>query len=404
MSKAYSNNKNTTIAVAMSGGVDSSVAAALLKEQGYNVLGFFMKNWGDTCGLKSSDCPWMQDREDAMRVCAKLDIPFKTLDFEKEYKDMVLDYFFKEYELGHTPNPDIMCNSQIKFGVFLDKALELGADMIATGHYTRTRHAEIVSASVSFSKKQTLKQVQGDEESQGDEKSQDDVGAQLLKGIDQNKDQSYFLYRLNQRQLSKSIFPVGELEKIEVRKLAKKFNLPNYNKKDSQGVCFIGHIDLQKFLSQKIKEKPGDIVLSPVGTENLQSIGKHNGLFWYTIGQRKGINVGGTGPYYVLEKDFKKNQLIVTNDAEDKRLYSSSVLISDVNWISNDVPLSVGTENLQSLECRIRYREKLTKCVITEVGKGKYQVDFKIPQWAVAIGQSVVFYDGDSCLGGGIIK
>jgi len=393
MSKVYPNNKNTTIAplrqgfggqavktvaVAMSGGVDSSVAAALLKEQGYNVLGFFMKNWGDTCGLKSSDCPWLEDREDAMRVCAKLDIPFKTLDFEKEYKDMVLDYFFKEYELGRTPNPDVMCNAQIKFGVFLDKALELGADYIATGHYVRAREVQGARYEVR----------DGEGES-----------VELLKGVDKNKDQSYFLYRLNQKQLSKSMFPVGDLTKPKVRELAKKFSLPNYDKKDSQGVCFIGHIDLQKFLSQKIKEKPGDIV-----DEKGAKIGEHKGLFWYTIGQRKGINIGGIGPFYVLQKDFKDNKLIVTNNPKNEQLYASFIEISDANWILGITPSNSPLAGGEVLECRIRYREKLTKCTITDKKEGIYQVDFKTPQWAVASGQSVVFYDGDSCLGGGIIN
>jgi tRNA-uridine 2-sulfurtransferase len=364
MSKVYNDNSKTTIAVAMSGGVDSSVSAALLKEQGYNVLGFFMKNWDDsTKGLKKSDCPWMQDREDAMRVAAKLDIPFKTLDFEKEYKDMVLDYFFKEYEKGRTPNPDIMCNSQIKFGVFLEKALSLGADMIATGHYVKTNKKH-----------------------------------ELLKGVDENKDQSYFLYRLNKEQLSKAMFPVGNYDKPKVRKLAEKFELPNFDKKDSQGVCFIGHIDLQEFLSQKIKEKPGKIV-----TTEGKKIGKHDGLFWYTTGQRRGIKVGGSGPYYVLEKDFEKNELIVTNDEKDKRLFSASVEIEDVNWISGITPSDSPLAGGEVLECRIRYREILTKCKITKKGEN-YKVKFEIPQWAVASGQSVVFYDGDVCLGGGIIK
>ncbi len=342
----------------MSGGVDSSVSAALLKDQGYSVAGFFMKNFGDTFGLKVSECPWLQDREDAMRVAAKLDIPFETLDFEEEYKNQVLDYFFREYEAGRTPNPDVMCNSQIKFGVFLDTAFALGADMIATGHYARK------SAS-----------------------------GELLKGIDQNKDQSYFLYRLNQAQLSKVLFPVGGYTKPEVRQLAKKFGLPNHDKRDSQGVCFIGHIDLRTFLSQKIKDKPGKIV-----TIEGQVVGEHQGLFWYTIGQRKGINVGGTGPYYVVAKDFDANQLIVTNDAKDERLFSSKVVIDDISWVSGTEP-----DLSETYECRARYREKLTECTVKAAGDGTLAVNFGTPQWAVAPGQSVVIYDGDACLGGGII-
>ena len=408
-------NNNTTIAVAMSGGVDSSVSAALLKEQGYNVLGFFMKNWGDdTHGLKKSECPWLQDREDAMRVAAKLDIPFHTLDFEDEYRKQVLDYFFREYKLGRTPNPDIMCNAEIKFGVFLRKAVRLGADMIATGHYTRTSHV-ILNKRLDVPIEECS---EGSRESRAsfDEgilrstpagyssrSSQDDGVIQLLKGVDQNKDQSYFLYRLNQEQLSKAMFPVGEYEKTEVRKLAKKFGLPNHDKRDSQGVCFIGHLDLRKFLSQKIEEEPGDIVLISAGADNhlpVRKIGAHKGLFWYTIGQRKGINVGGIGPFYVVKKDLKKNQLIVTNNPKDERLYSSSVVIEDVNWISGrDVTHRVSVD----CDARIRYREKLTKCTIEDVQGGKYKVKFKEPQYAVASGQSAVFYDGDVCLGGGVI-
>ncbi|OIO50027.1 MAG: tRNA 2-thiouridine(34) synthase MnmA [Parcubacteria group bacterium CG_4_9_14_0_2_um_filter_41_8] len=351
-----------TVAMAMSGGVDSSVSCALLKEQGYKVIGFFMKNWGDTMGLKISNCPWKQDREDAMRVASKLDIPFHTLDFEKEYQSQVLDYFFAEYEAGRTPNPDILCNSKIKFGVFLDEAMRLGADYIATGHYARTQDI--------------------------------DGKVQLLKGADTNKDQSYFLYRLNHQQLSKAMFPVGEYTKPHVRELAKKFNLPNHNKRDSQGVCFIGKLDLKKFLSQKIKDHPGDIIDS-----SGQIIGKHTGLFWYTIGQRKGINIGGTGPYYVIKKDLDKNELVVSNNSEDQALFLSKVFISDVSWISGEPP-----ENSKTLEARIRYREKLSPVTLKNKENGVFEVNFSVPQWAVCSGQSVVFYEADACLGGGIIN
>lgn len=346
-----------TVAMAMSGGVDSSVSAALLKEQGFNVIGFFMKNWGDTHGLKISDCPWRKDREDAMRSASKLDIPFHTLDFEKEYQEQVLDNFFAEYEAGRTPNPDILCNSKIKFGVFLREALALGADYMATGHYART----------------------------SDNK--------LLKGVDNNKDQSYFLYRLNQEQLSKAIFPVGDHTKPEVRALAKKFNLPNHDKRDSQGVCFIGKLDLQKFLSQKIKDCPGNIVDS-----SGQVIGTHTGLFWYTIGQRKGINIGGIGPFYVIKKDFEKNELVVSNNPNDEALSFSKISISDTSWISGKPP-----ENSKTLEARIRYREKLSSVTLKNKGNGVFEVNFSVPQWAACSGQSVVFYEEDACLGGGVI-
>jgi len=385
-----------TVAVAMSGGVDSSVSAALLKEQGCNVVGFFMKNWGDdTRGLKKSDCPWVEDREDAMAAAAKLDIPFHTLDFEEEYKNQVLDYFFKEYEKGRTPNPDIMCNARIKFGVFLEKSLEMGADMIATGHYAR-----LAPVILSEAKNPVNVETSGIYSRDPSPTAQDDVYFRLLKARDQNKDQTYFLYRLTQQQLSKSMFPIGGYTKPEVREMAKKFGLPNHDKKDSQGVCFIGHLDLKEFLSQKIKNKKGDIVAS-----DGQKIGTHDGLFSYTIGQRKGINVGGTGPYYVVRKDFKNNELIVTNNSKDEHLYSSEVIIEDVNWIVGSASSRDAAPRASAgCECRIRYREKLTKCEVKPLGRKKYSVKFKIPQWAIASGQSVVFYNGDACLGGGIIE
>lgn len=352
-----------TVAVAMSGGVDSSTTAAILKKEGYNVLGFFMKNWNNKLiGVKKSDCPQFKDMQVAKQVAEILGIPFEILDFQEEYRDRVLNYFFDAYEKGITPNPDVMCNSQIKFGVFLDKAKELGANLIATGHYARV----------------------------------DQKGGifHLRKGIDKNKDQSYFLYRLNQDQLSKTLFPVGNFEKPNVRKMAKKFSLPNYAKKDSQGVCFIGHLRLKEFLSQKIKENPGDIV-----TKDGKKIGKHDGLFWYTPGQRKGIGLGGDGPYYVLRKDFKNNELVITNNKNDKELYSSEAVISQLSWVSGQAPLFN-----KEYDARIRYREKLTKSKIEDIGKGRLKIMFKDPQWASVSGQSVVFYDKDECVGGGIIE
>lgn len=395
-------NHRTTIAVAMSGGVDSSVSAALLKERGFGVVGFFMKNFGDTFGLKVSECPWLQDREDAMRVASKLDIPFHTLDFEEEYKQQVLNYFFREYRAGRTPNPDVICNSQIKFGVFLDKALELGADKIATGHYARlayspssprrgrgggVRDTNMRCYVPQPSPLPSLPRNTRDRLLNGE-------GTwSLLKGVDLNKDQTYFLYRLNQKQLSKAMFPVGEYTKPEVRELAKKFGLPNHDKRDSQGVCFIGHVDLRKFLSQKIKDKPGDIVAA-----SGKNVGEHQGLFWYTVGQRKGINVGGTGPYYVVEKDFSANRLVVTNDAKDERLYASKAVIDDVSWVFGHAP-----DLSKTYECRVRYREKLTDCTVKALKGGQYEIMFKEPQRAVASGQSVVVYDRDVCLGGGIV-
>ncbi len=401
---AMKDPKDTTIAVGMSGGVDSSVAAALLKKQGYNVVGFFMKNWGDTYGLKESECPWVQDREDALRVAAVLDIPIHTLDFEEEYKNQVLEYFFKEYEAGRTPNPDVMCNSQIKFGVFLREALKLGADYIATGHYARVgtsskfqvqsdNNHTVISSEAKRSREIPLhtdiKEISPLVSTLG----RNDEDVHLLKGIDENKDQSYFLYRLTSEQLSKSIFPIGEIEKPKVRELAKEFGLPTAEKRDSQGVCFVGHLDLQKFLKQKINEQPGDIVLT-----DGKKVGEHTGLFWYTTGQRKGINVGGIGPLYVVEKDFKTNQLVVTHNRDDERLYTQEVILSDVNWINgwDSIP--------KHCEGRIRYREKLSTCTVEKIEDDRYRVVFAEPQWAVAAGQSVVLYDHEVCLGGGVIQ
>ncbi len=386
--------RKSIIAVAMSGGVDSSVAAALLKKQGYNVVGFFMKNWGDTFGLKDSGCPWIQDRKDALRAAAKLDIPFYTLDFEEEYKRRVLSYFFKEYQAGRTPNPDVMCNSVIKFGVFLDKAMELGADYIATGHYARLLCHPRASGDPGLHASELDSRVRGN----------DSRVCQLLKSKDKNKDQTYFLYRLNQSQLIKAVFPIGDYTKPEVRKLAKNFGLPNHDKRDSQGLCFIGQIDLRKFLSQKIKDKPGKIV-----TVEGQAVGEHQGLFGYTIGQRKGIAIGGIGPFYVAEKDLKNNQLIVTHDAQDQRLYKTVVEFNDVNWIAGRPPL-----NPLMCQGRIRYRESLVECKIKKIDSPAesaggndnpmYRATFAAPVRAVAAGQSVVFYDKEVCLGGGIIN
>ena len=322
-----------------------------------------------------------------MAVAAKLDIPFHTLDFEKEYKSQVLDYFFSEYKAGRTPNPDVFCNSQIKFGVFLDKAMALGADFIATGHYARLSRVILSEAKNLMDKRWDPSPPRAD---------QDDGEFRLLKAKDQNKDQTYFLYRLNQQQLSKTIFPIGEHTKPEVRKLAKKFGLPNHDKPDSQGVCFVGHLDLRKFLSQKIKDKPGKIV-----TTEGKVVGEHQGLFCYTIGQRKGIEIGGIGPFYVVEKDLKNNLLVVTNNRRDERLYKTMIEFNETNWVN---PFLVETPRGASRNYtgRIRYREPLVNCKIEKMDS-IYRATFAKPVWAAAGGQSVVFYDGEVCLGGGVI-
>jgi tRNA-uridine 2-sulfurtransferase len=348
-----------TVVVGMSGGVDSSVTAALLKQQGYFVVGVYMKNWSEDFG--DYGCTWAEDAEDARKVAQVLNIPFYVWNFEKEYYSKVVEYFLKEYEFGRTPNPDILCNSEIKFKVFLDKALSLGADFVATGHY-----AQIKKVGSEY---------------------------QLLKGIDPAKDQSYFLYRLNQSQLSKILFPIGGLKKSEVRELAKEFKLPNFAKKDSQGICFIGKIDVREFLKEHIKAKVGEIV-----TNTGEVVGSHSGLPYYTIGQREGIGIGGKGPYYVVNKDLGSNKLVVTNDKNDPNLYTQEFEISDVSWTSGPpkFPLTAGVS--------IRYHHPDYQAGIEKLRSGRLKVKFHAPQRAVTPGQSAVLYINNVLVGGGIIE
>ncbi len=336
-----------TVYVGMSGGVDSSVAAALLKKQGFKVVGVFMKPW-QPFG-EEDFCLWKQDREDAMRSASAIGIPLLTWDFSKEYKKSVTDYMIREYRAGRTPNPDVMCNKEIKFGVFLKKALKEGADFIATGHYIIKK----------------------------DEK--------LLQGKDQNKDQSYFLWTLTPEQIKHSLFPVGDLIKPEVRKLAKKFKLPNFNKKDSQGVCFIGPLDMKDFLLANIKPKVGKIF------KDGKEIGTHDGVYYYTIGQRYGLNIkDGGGPYYVTKKDIKKNIIYVGTNPETTVLEAK---IGEFNWIEKPVfPLNV--------DVKVRYRTKSVKAVLSKNGS----IKFNKPERAVTSGQSAVFYKkSGQLIGGGII-
>lgn len=356
--------KKLKVIVGMSGGVDSSVAAALLKKQGYEVIGVFMKNWSDNFAVLD-DCPWQQDLADAQSVAKKLSIPLEVFNFEQQYKRRVIDYFFEEYKAGRTPNPDILCNSEIKFKLFFDQAISLGADFIATGHYARTKKIKSTT--------------------------------QLLKGKDKNKDQSYFLYGINSKVLQKVLFPVGEYTKPEVRELALKMKLPTKDKPDSQGICFIGEVDLRLFLSQYIKAVPGDII----DAENNKIIGRHEGLAWYTIGQRRGIKVGGTGlPLYVVAKDMKKNVLYVVKGAHHPKLYQQELVAEKINWLVKKPKLPI------KLQTKIRYRQSDQEAEIDYKNnkKDKLVVNFKQPQRAVTSGQSVVFYQGDVCLGGGIIK
>jgi tRNA-specific 2-thiouridylase len=351
-----------TVVVGMSGGVDSSVVAALLKKQGFDVIGVFMKNWSEDFG--DYGCTWVQDSEDARKVAQLLNIPFYIWDFEKEYYSKVVEYFLREYKAGRTPNPDVMCNSEIKFKVFLDRALKLGADFVATGHYARIE-SRIKNKELRY---------------------------RLLKGVDLTKDQSYFLYTLKQEQLAKILFPIGDLKKSEVRKLAKKFKLPNAEKKDSQGICFIGKINVTEFLKAHIKGKKGEIV-----TSSGQVLGHHSGLPFYTIGQREGMNLGGNGPYYVVSKNFKANKLVVTNNKEDKGLWKKEFTVSDLSWVGSvpKLPLRTGVT--------IRYHHPEEGARVEGRGE-RLRVTFTKPQRAITEGQAAVFYKGDELLGGGIIE
>ena len=309
MSKLEKQNKHTKVFVAMSGGVDSSVAAALLTEQGYKVTGVYMKNWsGDNYGIQA-DCPWEQEQADARRVCEQLDIPFRSFNFERHYRKEVVDYFFSEYEKGRTPNPDILCNSQIKFGHFLDKSIELGADMIATGHYAQVREVGM--------------KISKGEGSEG--------SLQLYRGRDRNKDQTYFLNAISQEQLSRTLFPIGHLPKSKVRQLAHKYNLHVADKPDSQGICFIGQIDVLKFLQSRLPKKTGNIV----DIDTNEVVGAHDGAYFYTRGQRKGLKIGGqANPYFVVRTDVEQNIVYVGHGHEHPGLLKTQVWLEDLHLIT----------------------------------------------------------------------
>ncbi|MFH1564733.1 MAG: tRNA 2-thiouridine(34) synthase MnmA [bacterium] len=378
--------KKNKVLCAMSGGVDSSVAAALLKKDGYNVIGVFMKFWSEPSAAQNSDDAF----SDAKKVADILDIPLYTVDFKKEFKKKVVDNFLKEYSLGKTPNPCVRCNKFIKFGLLFDEMNRYGAEYAASGHYAR------------LSKKQennkTIKQ--------GAEYEVGEGGIRLLKAKDKNKDQSYFLYNLTQDKLKKLLFPVGGYTKLEARELAKKFKLPVHGRKESQEVCFTGGMDNYDFLRRHLKAVKGDII-----TVDGKKVGEHNGLPFYTIGQRRGIKIGGTGPYYVVELDFKNNRLIVASGAKHPTLMRDFLICKNVNWVSGQIP------NLP-LKCkaRIRYGQREAEAQVfsapqsskerlrrSGVGE-KYLVKFKTPQFAITAGQSVVFYKGDEVLGGGVIE
>ena len=351
-----------TVVIGMSGGVDSSVAALLLKEQGYNVIGLFMKNWedDDVDGCCTAD----DDYADVRRVCSKLDIPYYGVNFAKEYMDRVFSYFLEEYKRGRTPNPDVLCNREIKFGPFKEYAMQLGADYIATGHYCGIRH----DGDVHY----------------------------LLKAKDQNKDQAYFLNQLSQSQLSNVLFPLADITKPEVRKIAEENGLATAEKKDSTGICFIGERKFRQFLMNYIPAKKGEIK-----TYDGRTLGEHYGLMYYTIGQRRGLDIGGqtgdAGRWFVVEKDIKNNILYVAHGAED-RLYSKGLYMKECNWIPSE-PIK------KDFKCKAKFRYRQEEQGVTvHIGDGGITVDFDEKQRAITEGQFCVFYDDEKCLGGGIIE
>lgn len=350
------------VLIALSGGIDSAVSAVLLLRAGYEVEAAFMKNWSSTTGLLRNECPWLDDRREALKVAAHLGIALHSFDFEKQYQDRVMEYFFKEYSEGRTPNPDVMCNKEIKFKLLYDKAMKMGFDYLATGHYSR------------------LKQ-------QGY-----NAGLHLMRSKDEFKDQTYFIYNIKKEQLPHVLFPIGGYKKERVRELARKFKLPNADRKESMGLCFVGKIRLEEFLAQKVKAEPGNII-----DISGKVLGKHRGIAYYTVGQRQGIGIGASGPYYVAKKDLKTNTLTVTKNPKDLALKVSDIQISGVNWIDQPQKFPFKCKG------RFRHQQKLQDLLITRLGDDLYGVKFSKPQFAVASGQSLVLYKGKECLGGGVI-
>ncbi|MBP1225755.1 tRNA 2-thiouridine(34) synthase MnmA [Flavobacterium sp. 1355] len=392
------------VVVGLSGGVDSSVAAYLLQQQGYEVIGLFMKNWHDDSVTISNECPWLEDSNDALLVAEKLGIPFQTVDLSEEYKEKIVDYMFNEYEKGRTPNPDVLCNREIKFDVFMKIALSLGADYVATGHYCQKSEIEVDGKPVY----------------------------QLIAGADNNKDQSYFLCQLSQEQLAKSLFPIGALTKPEVREIAADMDLVTAEKKDSQGLCFIGKVRLPEFLQQKLQPKEGKIVQidkndpiynfeKPVGLtleEELKIesqklsylptmgkvVGKHQGAHYFTIGQRKGLNVGGTtDPLFIIATNVETNTIYTGLTSLHPGLFKKSLFIekSEVHWIRTDLALKTG-ESMEVM-ARIRYRQPLQKATLYQFEDGMY-VRFDEPQSAITEGQFVAWYFGNELVGSGVIS
>ncbi|MEO1484622.1 MAG: tRNA 2-thiouridine(34) synthase MnmA [Bacteroidota bacterium] len=392
------------VVIGLSGGVDSSVAAYLLKEQGYDVIGLFMKNWHDDSVTISEECPWLEDSNDALIVAEKLGIPFQTVDLSAEYKERIVNYMFREYEMGRTPNPDVLCNREIKFDVFLKIALQLGADYVATGHYCRKGTIENADGTKTY---------------------------QLLSGVDGNKDQSYFLCQLSQEQLSKTLFPIGELTKPEVRKIASDNRLITADKKDSQGLCFIGKVRLPEFLQQQLKPKKGAIVEIPSDALQFQKevssfsdkenelsyhaqkkvyaktdgrvVGEHQGAHYFTIGQRKGLDVGGTKePLFVIETDVENNIIYTGQGKTHPGLFRKTLFVhkDEVHWVREDLTLASGEK--MEVSARIRYRQPLQKATLYQTEHGMY-VDFEESQSAITEGQFVAWYAGEELLGSGVI-
>ena len=392
------------VIVGLSGGVDSSVAAYLLKQQGYEVIGLFMKNWHDDSVTISNECPWLEDSNDAMLVAEKLGIPFQVVDLSEQYKERIVDYMFREYEMGRTPNPDVLCNREIKFDVFMKIAMDLNADYVATGHYCRKDAIEADGQTIY----------------------------RLLAGKDQNKDQSYFLCQLSQDQLAKAMFPIGELDKSEVREIAAKIGLVTADKKDSQGLCFIGKVRLPEFLQQQLKPKEGVIVQIPKDSTLYDSpvpeftdqeealkfmsskfqytladgktVGRHQGAHYFTKGQRKGLAVGGTAePLFVIDTDVDQNVIYTGEGKEHQGLYRRALFVdeSEIHWIREDLDINEG-ENLE-VSARIRYRQTLEKATLFKSSDGLY-VSFENAQSAITEGQFVAWYQGDELLGSGVIS
>tara|TARA_R110000868_G_scaffold28843_4_gene107604 strand:- start:2880 stop:4100 length:1221 start_codon:yes stop_codon:yes gene_type:complete len=405
--QSYKINKDfemKRVVVGLSGGVDSSVAAYLLQKQGYEVIGLFMKNWHDDSVTISNECPWLEDSNDALLVAEKLGIPFQTVDLSEEYQEKIVDYMFSEYEKGRTPNPDVLCNREIKFDVFMKIALSLGADYVATGHYCKKSEIQVDGKPVY----------------------------QLLAGADNNKDQSYFLCQLSQEQLSKSLFPIGELTKPEVREIAAEMELVTAEKKDSQGLCFIGKVRLPEFLQQKLQPKEGTIIqidkndpiynsndLEVVSLEEQlivasnkvaytpdmgKIVGKHQGAHYFTIGQRKGLNVGGTtDPLFIIATNVETNTIYTGLSSQHPGLFRKGLFIEkeEVHWIRNDLALANG-ESMEVM-ARIRYRQPLQKAVLHQFENRMY-VSFEDPQSAITEGQFAAWYIGDELVGSGVIS